>query len=639
MKKTILFLVAVMALVTVGCKRTPKGSSAKEADIVIIDHGQMAFYDLETKKLTPFEKETDSVINLLFDDNNHLYYTVSKNQNLSLKMIDMNEASPDPKKCADWNMTLMNSLDEMSGKPSGMFWDKNNENIITYKTDYEEFTFTTLLYNVKTGKVRAAAEDEEDLYYYDFSKDFDQDHYYYEGEKFYHVTPEGKFCLTDQLHFDDVFDEDELDGLEFISESLSPDGQRMLFEACVIWGDGWGHYCVSTIDGTSQTLFDDSDIWDLTPKWLPDGSLVYVGQAPRPKDDPEYEEDWNTTQPCIKIVDPQMNATTISLGEIFAIKPCGETKKNDIQQGNLEGCDVALLDNGKVTFYNSTTGEFVPFVAETDSVINGVFIYGSDFYYTVVIGDELYLKEIYMSEYSSQPSMRTDWDLQLYDCVSETYGKASPLAWIPAYDRIGIYYNFSWDYYNFADIRFYSLYENVKLDGWSEDELESDVYDEKYLQLYEDMESFSTANNNYYYTTGTGEACISDQIDFKQYASDPDYYEDPEFALLSIDPTRKSAVYVALIEWGDLGHGPLCYATLDGKVQLAFDDADAADLSYGWLKDGSLLYVGAEPRPATDPEYNEDWNTTRPCIKIVKPDGTVEVFSHATDFVVSDSDW
>ena len=129
------------------------------------------------------------------------------------------------------------------------------------------------------------------------------------------------------------------------------------------------------------------------------------------------------------------------------MKPFGEKSVAKEKQGSLEGCDVAILDNGKVTFYNSTTGEYVPFVNETDSVINGVFIYGDDFYYTVSIGNRLYLKEVYMSEYVSHPSMRANWGLNLDDCVSETYGKASTLEWVPAFDRIGISHNFSWDYY------------------------------------------------------------------------------------------------------------------------------------------------------------------------------------------------
>ena len=127
---------------------------------------------------------------------------------------------------------------------------------------------------------------------------------------------------------------------------------------------------------------------------------------------------------------------------------------------------------------------------------------------------------------------------------------------------------------------------------------------------------------------------ISDQINFKDFVSDPEYYSEPEFEFRSIDPTRRFAAYAAYIEWGDLGHGPLCIASLDGKKQMALKGTDVADLTFGWLPDGSLLYIGAEPRPADDPEYDAEWNNTKPCIMIVRPDGTQEVFSHDSDFVV-----
>ena len=74
------------------------------------------------------------------------------------------------------------------------------------------------------------------------------------------------------------------------------------------------------------------------------------------------------------------------------------------------------------------------------------------------------------------------------------------------------------------------------------------------------------------------------------------------------------------IEWGDLGHGPLCIASLDGKMQKALEGTDAADLTYGWLPNGSLLYVGVEG--------------DQPCIIIVRPDGTSGVFARSSDFVV-----
>ena len=271
-----------------------------------------------------------------------------------------------------------------------------------------------------------------------------------------------------------------------------------------------------------------------------------------------------------------------------------------------------------ITFYNSQTGEFVPFVNEPDSVINGVFVNTYNFFYTVAIGDELYLKNIYMDLYSSHPTMRASWDLKLDDCVSETYGKASTLVWIPAFDRVGISHNFSWDYYNFADIKFYNYYQNEKYDGWSEDEdVETDIYDEEFMKYQDDIEHFVSDEGKYFYSPEEEvEICLTDKIDFESYVSDPSYYEEPEFCFYSIDPTRTRVAYSAIIEWGDLGHGPLCMSSLDGKVQVAFEGTDAADLTWGWLPDGSLLYVGGEG------------------IIRVHPDGSEEVFSHASDFIV-----
>ncbi len=631
MKKNILFLLAVMTLGIVSCNR----DKVSNADLVLIDHGNMSFYDVEAQKLMPFEKETDSVLNLLFDDNNQLYYTVLKGDNLMLKKIDMSKASPAPQECAYWNMSLQNAIEEMTGDVNSLCWDKNNQYILFSKIDYDYYNYSTMVYDPSTNKVRQLFDDEA-LDLYGFNNPISKSHFFTTNNQFYYVNPAGEICLSDKINFKQAFaDEEELTDLTFEPERISPDGKRLVFSSAVYWGEGWGFYGLANLDGSAQRLLDDSDIWNFTPDWLADGSLVYVGKAPLPKDDPAYEEDWNTTQPCIKLLKADNSTVTLSLGETFAVKPFGEKKVVE-KQGNLEGCDVAILDNGKVTFYNSSTGEYVPFVNETDSVINGVFAYGDDFYYTVSIGGRLYLKEIFMSQYFTDPTMHASWGLKLDDCISETYGKASTLVWLPAFSRIGISHNFSWDFYNFADIKFYALGENRVIDGWSEDEdVETDVYDEEFMQYENDLEHFVSDQNQYYYITDEGEVCISDKINFEAFCSDPAYCEDPEFSFYSIDPTRTMVAYCALIEWGDLGHGPLCLASLDGKVQKAFEGTDASDLTWGWLPDGSLLYVGEEPRPTDDPNYNAEWNNTKPCIKIVHRDGTEELFSHASDFVVN----
>ena len=635
MKKLIYFLIAFVLLGITGC--TCSRQHIADGDLVIINDGVLSFYDASTGELTPFKAETDSVVNMLFTDRDHLYYSAANNQKLSLKMLDLSAPDPQPVFCADWNLTVEDATDYMFGKVSDIFSDIEGKYILIFGMDLDEGYMVTYVYEFSTGTVRKLSDDESYAVNLRDNR-LDDSHSFSEDHLFYYVTPKGKACLNDKIDFAQYFlDEDERQDLEFSLETMSPDGTKVVYSAVVYWGEGWGFYCKANVDGSEQCLLDGSDVWHGYPQWLADGSLVYVGEAPLPESDPRYEEDYITTQPCIKLIDPQGNTKTISLGQKFVIRPFAtdNAPKAEAKTMVLEGCDVALFDNGKVTFYNNETKEFVPFDVETDSVINGVFLEDYSFYYTVKIGEELYLKNIYMSTYNTAPVMVTDWGLKIDDCVSQTYGKASPLVCLPSYYRVGINYNFSWDFYNFADIKFYDYSERKKLNGWSEDEeTETDLFDDDFLQYEEDMESFMTFEGNYYYLSEEDPICVSNKINFRDYVSDPSYFEGPEYVFYSIDPTRTMVAYSALIEWGDLGHGPLCVASLDGEMQIAIKDTDASDLSYGWLNDGSLLYVGSEPRPTDDPEYDPEWNTTKPCVRIIRPDGTDEVFSHCTDFVV-----
>ena len=630
MKRNFFFLIAIATLGLVGCNHQPKSN-----DLVAIEKGKLLFYSLGDESMTPFEAETDSVVNLLFTDSIHLYYTVAHDQQLALKMLDLSTSKPTPIQCADWNLSVDYAMDFMTGSVNNIYLDASGKSIIILGMDPEEGGYMPYAYDLNTKTVRALSEGED---YGLRTNRTNVSRFFTEDHLFYYATPEGKTCLSDSIEFSQYFsDEDELQDLDFSPETMSPDGKKVTYSAMVLWGEGWGYYCVAALDGTSQRIMADSDIWHGCPEWLSDGSLVYIGEVPLPETDPNYEPDYNTTQSCIKLINTKGETKTLGLGSIFAVRPfgVGVQGRTEVQQAGLEGCDVAFFDNGKVTFYNSETNTFVPFVAETDSVINGVFVEDFSFYYTVKIGEELYLKEVYLIDYSPGPIMLTDWGLTISDCVSDTYGKASTLASMPSYTRVGINYNFSWDFYNFSDIKFYDYASSRKLDGWSEDEeAETDLFDDDFLQYEEDMESFMVFENNYYYLSDADPICLSDKINFKDYVSDPSYFEEPEFNFFAIDPTRSSVAYSALIEWGDLGHGPLCVASLDGTVQKAFKGTDAADLSWGWLGNGSLLYVGSEPRPTDDPAYDAEWNTTKPCVIIVHPDGTEEVLSHSYDFVV-----
>ena len=61
---------------------------------------------------------------------------------------------------------------------------------------------------------------------------------------------------------------------------LDSSGKKVLFASSIFLGDGLvGFYAVSSLDGKSQVVLPDSNVMDDCPKWLNNGSLVYVGNA------------------------------------------------------------------------------------------------------------------------------------------------------------------------------------------------------------------------------------------------------------------------------------------------------------------------------------------------------------------------
>ena len=66
---------------------------------------------------------------------------------------------------------------------------------------------------------------------------------------------------------------------------MSPDGQKVLFQTVLPWGDfGMGAYCVASLDGKYQVNLH-SDIFYKTPEWLKDGSLVYIQDVKNSQND------------------------------------------------------------------------------------------------------------------------------------------------------------------------------------------------------------------------------------------------------------------------------------------------------------------------------------------------------------------
>ena len=56
------------------------------------------------------------------------------------------------------------------------------------------------------------------------------------------------------------------------------------------------------------------------------------------------------------------------------------------------------------------------------------------------------------------------------------------------------------------------------------------------------------------------------------------------------------------MEFGKGGHGPLCFATLDGTVKMIL----ANDANYGWLGDSRLVYSSENGIMAISPDIKQE---------------------------------
>ena len=429
-----------------------------------------------------------------------------------------------------------------------------------------------------------------------------QDHFYSEQEKFYYVAPEGKVCLNDQIDIrSDNHDQFAWGDVEYLPVKMSQDGKKIVYEYTYEVEGGYGRYCVADSDGQHQTLLQDSDMRTLSPQWLADGSLVYVGGEPRPESDPEYDAEWNTTRYCIKIIDPQGAISSLaSDAEVYYVNPVEPLKPRE-KQYSMRGSDMAIVDNGKLTFYNSTANTFVPMVIEKDRVVNATFVEEDALYYTVAIGDKLYLKKFYTAS-ETGPVLVTDWDLKLGDCYSENCGMVSSM--YPAIAKsadepygdllIGIDCGMDEDLCVLSGVKYYNSESGVITDYWPAEY----NTDGEFAEREKLMNELKLANLSRF------------DLDI------PSEVEENKLEVYTISPSHDCIAYAYYTALGPKGgSGPLCFATVDGKVKMALEGTEVQNMYYGWLNDGRLAYSDKEG------------------IKAVAADGTITKIADGKVFV------
>lgn len=332
---------------------------------------------------------------------------------------------------------------------------------------------------------------------------------------------------------------------------------------------------------------------------------------------------------CDITIKPDPNVVTVngdSVEVVVNVKVNGNTDTVMPEQKPIDiaQCDMAMLDKGKLYFYNSSLNAMAPYEAETDSVVNSIFV-GEKLYYCVPENGMIVLKSIQLDDPDPQPVKVADWGLKYEKCVTETYGTVSPLYYYADHNMLGIWHEFSWDSYALTQQKLYNIASGKMTDDWVKygSDPEEDVF-------YEQLE---TTDGQYWYKNGD-KVCLTDKIDFNQYVSDPDYASEREYSYISLSPDNTKVLYMAILEWGDLPHGILAVSSIDGKTQIPLEDTDCTGYIANWLKDGSLVYVGEEPLSPNDPDYNANWHYKTHCVKRIFPDGHTEIIGHCSDFQV-----
>ena len=302
--KRLTILFAALVLLTLGCNRqntpkvTPLPEDIADYDMVMLDEGQLSFYNSETAVMTPLAAEKDSVVNVAFTSD-VLYYSVAKDGKILLRCIDLTQPNPQPKQLADWGVPYEKCLTETYGDVSPLEYYRGRHTLGLYHNfSWDGYWFIDQkLYDMETGKItdwtweweidninipEEEEEQTEENYHYVSTADELQE-YLVQDEGQYYMTDgndDNYVCLTDKIDYTKYLSNPEYaEDVEFEYISSSPDNSKVLYMIILEWGDyPHGVLAVSSIDGKFQMPLEDTDCTGYTAEWLDDGSLVYVGE-------------------------------------------------------------------------------------------------------------------------------------------------------------------------------------------------------------------------------------------------------------------------------------------------------------------------------------------------------------------------
>ncbi|MDD2386707.1 MAG: membrane lipoprotein lipid attachment site-containing protein [Bacteroidales bacterium] len=254
-------------------------------------------------------------------------------------------------------------------------------------------------------------------------------------------------------------------------------------------------------------------------------------------------------------------------------------------------CPLAYLIDGELYFHSFDEDQKVKFAEESEVIFNFTFDdEGKTLYYSVERDNSLWLKSADISEAELTPQWLTDWKIKKDDCISQTYFEASPLLFNN--DELIIQHNFNWEYYDFKSMAIYSIANN-KI---TKKEYDYKLISKAFGQLSSDKSEqyFKTIDQQLYYTRNNSKVCLTDNLNFDvlKQKENEDYWVETEFINFTFSQDETKILFGALLEFGDLGHGPYCIADANGSNQMIILQTDISGTKEPiWLTNNSLAFI------------------------------------------------
>jgi hypothetical protein len=240
-----------------------------EFPIAYIKNDKLYFFNPENHTIVEFEEETEQVFNCVYSDQDAMfYYTVSQNENIVIKQVDLSVMPAQPKLLFNLNKPAKEFYSETYGEKALLRYIKGSLLLeCDFVWDYYNFT-KYYEYSIKDNTIATIDWDQ-------FERKFGY-HPYSSRETTNDYS--SIYNKSKKLDLSKYINEHNIDSeREYFFKGISADGSKIIFAIMLDMCDlAHGPYCVANIDGSNMQVLEDTDMGSaFKPLWS-NNNVVYL---------------------------------------------------------------------------------------------------------------------------------------------------------------------------------------------------------------------------------------------------------------------------------------------------------------------------------------------------------------------------